>query len=187
EDDFGVPGQPGAHLFVRRVGGVPAGVADRGGVHTRDLPEAPFGSPETAVAEDRRLHPLREGRPERRPLDVVLAGDLHRLVTARQRLVGLHHRQLLSSKPHVASPVACNTSQHRTGANGSRRGQVTIGDGGYAWSGIASQHRAPTARIVGAKPGAAWRSGEVAWGWAACSSSSCSTSAWEAGREASAA
>src|SRR5581483_5643108 len=52
EYDLGMPGLAAAHLFIGRVRGGAAGIADRRGPHARRLPELALGAPEAAEPKD---------------------------------------------------------------------------------------------------------------------------------------
>src|SRR5690606_29970390 len=54
--DFGVPSTTGAHLAVRRVTGMPAGVPRHHVVHAVELEECGFEAPEAAAAQGRGFH-----------------------------------------------------------------------------------------------------------------------------------
>ena len=94
-------GLAGAHLFVERVGGVAAGVADCGRVHARELPVETFGAPETAKAEDGDLMALGHGAVERRSEHKVGGLDRHGLGTTGKGLIGLGHGLLVTAEKHA--------------------------------------------------------------------------------------
>ena len=76
DDEHGlvVTGAAGAHLFIGRVWGEPAGVADRGHDHTGDVPEPLLGTPEAAEPEQGLLGSFRIRPLQRRPIDEMVRG-----------------------------------------------------------------------------------------------------------------
>src|SRR4029077_7776040 len=75
EHDLGVTGRAAAYFSIGRVWRGSCGVATRGRVHARKLPEFPLGTPETAQAEDRPLEAIRERRLETVTVDEVRGRD----------------------------------------------------------------------------------------------------------------
>src|SRR5690348_4527103 len=106
EHDFGMAGAAGANLFVARIGRVAAGIADRGRIDARQLPEDALRAPEAAHGEDRGLEPFGEGRLEPVAVDEMPLRHAHLLRAARQRVLAARHFEFLSrhERPHDAPP-----------------------------------------------------------------------------------
>ena len=96
EDHLGVARPSRAHLLVGGVGGVAAGVADRGREHAVELPEDALGTPEAPHGHDQLGSPFGEGRLDRcAQHEVPLGHHEGGCVTARERLVRTGHPQLV--------------------------------------------------------------------------------------------
>src|SRR5690554_6670051 len=87
EDDphrLRMPRQPAAHLFVGRVGGVTALIADRCHPDPGLAPEEALGSPEAPECEVSHLQMLRIGRYDRTPIVVMRPGGWQSLCLTGQ-------------------------------------------------------------------------------------------------------
>src|SRR5713226_8379373 len=99
-------GEPAANFLVARILRLPAGVADRGAVDARALPEQLLCAPEAAHAEDRLLHARGERRLERMAVDEMLVRHRHRGRASGQRaLRGEQLAELLHEGKHRIPPT----------------------------------------------------------------------------------
>jgi len=103
-----VAGQARADLFVGRVRGNAAGIADRGAVHARLVPELALGAPEAAQREADLLQAGETVLQRVAVHEVLVAVQRQRLVAARQRL--FRARQALLEGPDAEDALA--DSQH---------------------------------------------------------------------------
>src|SRR6185503_8839139 len=95
-----------AHLFVRWIPGLAAGVADRGRVHPRRLPEHALRTPEAAEAELRELHAFGERRLQRMTVDEMLRRYAHRFAAPGQRALLRQQRLHLFHECEHGKPPA---------------------------------------------------------------------------------
>src|SRR5690606_18684503 len=105
-DRLGVAGGAGADLFVGRVGGVSALVADGGGDDSAlgaQPPEGALHAPEAAHAEVGDLAAGRVGRGERGAQHLVAVRHGHRGVPAGERLFRFDHGGLAPEREHGSS------------------------------------------------------------------------------------
>src|SRR6266849_3011623 len=75
--DFIVPGSAAAHLFIRRVGRMAAGIADGRGIDPGDFPKRFLRAPEAAETEQRQLHTFRKWRRDAIVINEVLLRYAH--------------------------------------------------------------------------------------------------------------
>ena len=114
-DGLGVAGPAGAHLFVRRVRGVAAGVADGGRVDPGDLPVDLLGAPEAAEAEDGDLEALGHLVGDHGSVqDLVARGDREvARGAARQGLVGVDQLGLVAGEHASILPGHASSGQEQ--------------------------------------------------------------------------
>ena len=94
EHRLGMPGQPRTDLFIGRIGGKAASVANGGGEHPLGLPEQALRPPKAAHAEDGLAQAVWVRANQRMAIDEVLGRNRHSLGAARQRPLGCRQPQL---------------------------------------------------------------------------------------------
>jgi hypothetical protein len=98
---FVVSGLARAHFLVAGIGRDARGIAHRGGIHARHLPELSLDAPEAAEAEHPPVQVGGKRCLQRMAIDEVPFGHRHRGGTALQGRVGRRQLERFLAEPHV--------------------------------------------------------------------------------------
>ena len=141
---FGVTGAARADLFIGRVGGVAAGIADGGRIDAvAEFPELALGAPETAEPEHRLLEACGIRRLQLAAVDEMGGGGRDRRGAARQRFGCARQCGGLAHEQHGVPPGGTSADA----ANGGGRLDFYIGL--YAGRGSPVTHAAWQSRTAG--------------------------------------